>query len=129
MLKVLFGLFIMLHGLVYLWYVVLSYGLVEFQPDMGWTGESRLLSGVLGESKTRSLAGILYIVATVAFVVSGIGIFAGAEWRHSLLLGSAILSSVIILLYWDGKMEMFIQKGLGGLLINAGIIVASTLLT
>jgi hypothetical protein len=40
MLRILFGIFVVLHGLVHLWYVVLSQRLVEFQADMGWTGES-----------------------------------------------------------------------------------------
>ncbi len=31
----LIGIFIILHGLVYAWYVVLSFNLVQFQPDMG----------------------------------------------------------------------------------------------
>lgn len=127
MLKLLSGIFIVLHGLVHLWYVVLSYGLVEFQPDMGWTGESWLLSGLLGESLTRSLAGVLYIAASLAFVASGVGIFADAEWRRPLLLGSAILSSVLVLLYWDGGTEMIVQKGLAGLLINVGIITLTLL--
>ena len=123
MLKLLSGIFIVLHGLVHLWYVVLSYGLVEFQPDMGWTGESWLLSGLLGESLARSLAGVLYIAATLAFVAGGVGIFADAEWWRPLVLGTAILSSVLVLLYWDGGPEMIVQKGLVGLLINVGIIV------
>jgi hypothetical protein len=52
MLRFLIGIFIVLHGLVHLWYVVLSQGLVEFEPEMGWTGESWLLSRLLGESAT-----------------------------------------------------------------------------
>ena len=49
------GLFIVLHGLVHLWYVVLSQKLVAFQPEMGWVGRSWLLTNVLGDSPTRSL--------------------------------------------------------------------------
>ncbi len=123
MLKVLSGIFVVLHGLVHLWYVVLSFGLVEFQPDMGWTGESWLLTGPLGEPAARSLAGILYAVASVVFVAGGVGIFAGADWWRSLLMGSAIFSSVLVLLYWDGGMDMIVQKGLVGLLINIAVIV------
>ena len=124
--NVLFGIFIVLHGLVHLWYAVLSLGLVEFQPEMGWTGESWLLTGLLGESAARSLAGVLYALATILFVAGGVGIFAGAEWWRLLLMAAAIFSSVLILLYWDGGMERIVEKGLLGLLINVGIIVVLT---
>jgi len=30
--------FLILHGLVHLWYLVLAFRLVEYKPDMGWTG-------------------------------------------------------------------------------------------
>jgi hypothetical protein len=123
MLRVLSGIFITLHGLVHLWYVVLSQEWIEFEPDMGWTSQSWLLSGLLEETVTRSLAGVIFMLATVAFVVSGIGIFAQADWWRTALLSSAIFSSASVLLYWDGSLEMIVEKGLIALLINVGIII------
>ena len=35
MLRFLIGVFIVLHGLVHLWYVTLSQRLIEFQAEMG----------------------------------------------------------------------------------------------
>jgi hypothetical protein len=107
-----------------MWYVALSQGWVEFEPEMGWTGESWLLSRFLGESATRSLASIVFIVATLAFVVSGVGTLFNAGWWRSALLASAIFSTAMVVLYWDGSFEMIVQKGLIALLINAGILVA-----
>jgi hypothetical protein len=123
MTRFLAGLFIILHGLVHLWYFTLSRGLVEFKPDMGWSGESWLLRGVLGDSTTRTLAAALYLVATIALVVSGLAIFLRAEWWQPLLLGSAVISVVTILLFWDGEMQYIVQKGLLGLLIGVAILV------
>ena len=40
MLRLVIGLFIVLHGLVHLWYFTLSQRLVEFKPQMGWSGRS-----------------------------------------------------------------------------------------
>lgn len=123
MTRFLAGLFIILHGLVHLWYFTLSRGLVEFKPDMGWFGESWLLRGVLGDSTTRTLAAALYLVATIALVVSGLAIFLRAEWWQPLLLGSAVISVATILLFWDGEMQYIVQKGLLGLLIGVAILV------
>ncbi len=128
MLRVLIGIFIVLHGLVHLWYFTLSQRLVEFKPDMGWSGRSWIFTDLLGDSMTRTLAGVLYVVAIIAFVVSGIGIFVRAEWWRPVLVGSAVFSTVIILLLWDGSMQLIVQKGLIGLLIDLGILVALILL-
>jgi hypothetical protein len=122
------GLFIVLHGLVHLWYVVLSQKLVAFQPEMGWTGRSWLLTNVLGDSPTRLLAGLLYVLATIGMVVSGIGVMARGEWWRPVLIGSTVLSSVTLLLFWDGSTDLIVQKGLLGLVINGAILIALAVL-
>lgn len=123
MLNILAGIFLTLHGLVHLWYVALSQRWVEFDPEMGWTAESWLLSNLLGAAATRSLAGVLLTLATVAFVISGVAVLARAAWWRPILLGSAIFSTASVLLYWDGRPEMIVEKGLIALLINAGVLV------
>lgn len=121
--NILIGIFLLLHGLVHLWYFTLSQRLVKFQPEMGWTGESWLLSNILSDSTIRSLASVLFTLAAAAFLVSGIGVFFRTEWVRSVLVGSAVFSSAILILYWDGGMQMLVQKGLIGLLINIAILL------
>lgn len=121
--NILTGIFLLLHGLVHLWYFTLSQRLVKFQPEMGWTGESWLLSNILSDSTIRSLASVLFTLAAAAFLVSGIGVFFRTEWVRSVLVGSAVFSSAILILYWDGGMQMLVQKGLIGLLINIAILL------
>jgi hypothetical protein len=122
--RFLFGIFIVLHGLVHLWYVTLSQRLVEFQPEMGWSGESWLFLPWLGDAATRSLATVLYGLATLGFVIGGIGIFALQGWWRPLVIGSAAFSAAIILLFWDGGLHMLVEKGLIGFLINVALPVA-----
>lgn len=127
MLKYLIGLLLILHGVVHLWYVVLSRGLVEFQPEMGWTGRSWLLSHVLSEGTTSLLASGLYVLATVGFVLGGVGYLAQLGWWPSVVMGSAIVSTIVIALFWDGSWDMVVQKGLIGVAINVAILLALTL--
>lgn len=122
--NILYGVFIVLHGLVHFWYVTLSQGWVEFQADMGWTGKSWLLSGVVAKNTLGWLATALYSVAAVALIVSGGALLTGADWARTALLRSAAISSLVIVLFWDGSAELIVQKGLLGLLINLGIIGA-----
>ncbi len=104
--------------------MVLSQGLVPFEPEMGWTGESWLLSRFLDASKSTVLASVLYTLATLAFVVGGITLMLNGTWWRSLTLGSAGFSSLVLLLFWDGKTEFLVQKGLLGILINVALIIA-----
>jgi len=128
MLRFVISLFIVLHGLVHLWYFTLSQRLVEFKPEMGWSGRSWIFTNFLGDSTTRSLASVLYVLATIAFVVSGIGFLVRAEWWRPVLVGSAVFSAVIILLLWDGGLQLLVNKGLVGFTISVMILVALLLL-
>lgn len=122
MLQILTGIFIILHGLVHLWYVVLSLNWVEFQPDMGWTGRSWLLSGVLQDPAMRTTSAVLFIASAIAFVISGVGILINVDWLDTVIMISAILSTMVLVVFWDGSLDMIVQKGLIGVLINLTII-------
>jgi len=104
----LFGIFIILHGLVHAWYVVLGFDWVKFQPDMGWTGHSWLLSSSFETSITKPIAGILFMITTLLFIISGIGIIANADWASAALLISAFVSSIVLIVFWDGHLDLIV---------------------
>lgn len=54
-----FAIFMILHWLVHLWYVTLSLRSIPYQPEMGWSGESWLLTNMLGDGGARTIASIL----------------------------------------------------------------------
>jgi len=47
----------------------------------------------------------------------------GTTITRQLLMGSAIFSSLTLILFWDGQFGMIVQKGLIGLLINIVTII------
>lgn len=122
MFSTLIGIFVVLHGLVHLWYVTLSLQLVEFQPAMGWTGSSWLLPATLQTAAGRPLASLLFAAATITFAASGVGILTGSDWWRPVLIGSAVLSSTALLVFWDGSTSLLVEKGVLGLAINAVIL-------
>jgi hypothetical protein len=124
MLRTLFGIFVILHGLVHLWFVVLSQELIEVTPEMGWTPHSWLFTGLMGDAATRWLVTIVSVLLAVTFTVSGIGLFTRGSWWRPWLIGSAAVSAALILLYWDGGTRLLVEKGLIGFLISAGILVS-----
>lgn len=122
--NILIGIFVLLHGLVHMWYVTLTQGWVEFQANMGWTGKSWLLSNFLGDNIIRIVGTIFYGLSTIFFLVAGIGLLAKQDWPRSWMIAASVISSITIVVFWDGNSGMPVEKGLLGLLINLGILLA-----
>lgn len=116
------ALFLALHGLVHIWYVVLSNGWVEVEDQMGWNGHSWLLSSTLGSETILSLASVAYAVVTLGFLAGAVGLFLEEEWATPVLAGAAILSTLVLVVMWDGGTDLLVEKGIVGVLINAAIV-------
>jgi hypothetical protein len=123
-----FAILSILHGLVHLWFVTMSLHLVEVTEEMGWTGKSWLLSNHVGEGVTRALAVFLYALAALGFVVGGAGLILDQSWFRPLLVAGSAISIVAVLLYWDGVTSKLVEKGLIGLLLSVGFLIAMGLL-
>ncbi|WP_254764361.1 hypothetical protein [Natrinema marinum] len=118
------GLFLVLHGLVHGWYVVLSLGWVEVEDQMGWSGHSWLLSSLLPEGVILTVASVLYVAVTVGFVLGGIGYAFEWGWWKPAVVGAAVLSTVVLVVMWNGRFDLLIEQGAAGVLINIGLLVA-----
>lgn len=116
------GVVLALHGLVHLWYVVLSRGWVEDEEAMGWNGESWLLTGILPEAYVLDVASLLYVVVAAGFIGGGIGVALFRGWATPVLVGSAVLSTAVIVVLWDGRFEQLTEKGGVGVLVNVVVI-------
>lgn len=123
MLNTLSSIILMLHGLVHLWYIVLIQRWVEFQSEMGWTGFSWLFSSWMGERAVSWLATISYALSAAGFVIGGAGTLADQEWSRPWIIGSALLSTLTLIAFWDGRFGMLVEKGLLGLAINLAVLV------
>ena len=124
MLDIIVGVFLILHGLVHLLYSGQSARLFELQSGMVWPDGSWVFSRRFGDEATRVLASILLILATISFVVGGIGIFVAQDWWRPAVVSAAVFSVIIFILFWDGQLKALANKGLIGILINLAILVA-----
>ena len=124
MINILFGIFIVLHGLVHMLYFGQSSRFFELQPGMVWPDGSWAFSRWLGDAGIRNLAGILLVLATLGFVASGVGIFARQGWWRPVIVFTSVFSSVLYLLFWDGGFQHLDNKGGVGILINLALMVA-----
>jgi hypothetical protein len=119
------GVFLVLHGFVHAWYVVLAQELVPYEPAMGWTGRSWALTSWLGEPTAHMVATVWYGLAGIAFVVGGIAVLAQAAWWRPALAVASIISALAITVFWDGNGEMLMQKGVIGLVISLVTLVVA----
>jgi hypothetical protein len=128
MLRIIIGVFMVLHGLVHLLYFGQSQRLFELQPGMVWPDGSWAFSKLLGDEATRLLASIACILAAIGFMAGGIGILASQRWWRPLVVGSAAFFAVMLILLWNGQMQKLDDQGAVGVLINVAILVAVLIL-
>ena len=118
-----FGVFMVLHGLVHLLYFGHSARRFELKPGMVWPDGSWVFSSLLGDEAARNLTSISLILAAIGFVAGGVGIFAAQAWWRPVVVGAAAFSSVVYTLFWNGRMQNLDGQGGVGLLINIAILV------
>jgi uncharacterized membrane protein YphA (DoxX/SURF4 family) len=128
MLRIILGIFMVLHGLVHLLYYGQSQGLFELQRGMVWPEGAWAFSKLLGDRTTRRMASIACIVVAVGFVAGGIGILMGQAWWRPAIAGAAAFSTAIFVLFWDGSLHKLDNQGAIAILINLAILMAVLIL-
>jgi len=122
--RFIFGIFIVLHGLVHLLYFGQSTRYFELKPGMLWPDGSWVFSRLLGNEAARNLASISLILAAMGFIVGGIGILASQAWWRPVVVSAATFSSIVYVVFWNGKMKNLDAQGVVGILIDVAILLA-----
>jgi hypothetical protein len=126
--RFIFGAFIVLHGLVHLLYFGHSARYFELKPGMVWPDGSWVFSKLLGDGVARNLASILLILAAIGLLVGGIGIFVSQAWWRPVIVYVALFSSVVFIIFWNGRLHDLDGQGGVGLLIDVAILIAVLIL-
>lgn len=100
MLHTLFGILLIIHGLIFIMFLVYVKLPEEEEGYFGWSRKSWLLDRFLGEKIVKIVGIVLWVTIIVGFVVSGIVILAKHEsWRIIDLIASFI-SLFAFILFW-----------------------------
>jgi p-aminobenzoyl-glutamate transporter AbgT len=94
-----------------------------------WHGRSWLLTNLLGESVSRTLGLIIYLVSTVGFIAAGLGVMGWLvpnDWWRTLALVSAVISLVGLIFYWHSLVALF--NKIGALGVNLAVLIGILLL-
>ncbi len=123
MFRLVFGIFLILHGLVHLFYLGQSRRLFELQVGMGWPDNSWIVAKLFSQNATRWLAAAACGAATLSFAAGGIGTLANGAWWREVVVGAAVVSSTLYVLFWDGTRQKLDDQGGIGILINVAVAV------
>ena len=124
MLQIVFGIMLILHGLVHLLYFGQSARFFKLKPNLEWPDGSWAFAKLLGDRGTRILASVLCILVAVGFVIGGLGVILGQPWWRWMAGSCAVLSAGLYFLFWNGRLEHLDNQGGIGLLIDGAILVA-----
>ena len=122
--RFIFGMFIVLHGLVHLLYSGQSMRYFQLQPGMLWPDGSWIFSRLLDNGAARNLASISLILVAFGLIVGGIGIIASQAWWRPVVVGAAAFSSIVYIFFWNGRIENLDAQGAVGILIDMAILLA-----
>lgn len=119
--KPLNGIFILLHGLVHLFYFAHRKKIFELHPGFEWPDNSWALLKLPGTKTIRTIASLMCILVAATFVISGIAYLAKSVRANNLTIISAIFSSAIFILLWDGRLKKLDNQGAIAIIINISI--------
>jgi hypothetical protein len=94
-------------------------------PKLGQSTRSWLLTNLIGDGGTRAVGSLLWLIATVAFIAVGIGLYRQAEWWRTLSVITAILSVVGLVLFWGSPVT---GPAMSALIFNIVVLAALLLL-
>jgi hypothetical protein len=63
-------------------------------------------------------------LAALGFGVGGAGILLWRSWWRPAMIGSAALSAMLVIIFWNGRLEKLADQGLIALLIDAAVLIA-----
>ena len=121
--RIIFGSFVILHGLVHLLYFGQSARYFKLKPGMVWPDGSWAFSKLIGNATSRNLANILLILTAVGLIVGGVGMLVNQAWWQTVVVGVVAFSSFVYILFWNGRMQNLDGQGLVGILINIAILL------
>ena len=90
----------------------------ELQPGLIWPTGSWVFSNLLSDEKIRLLASASLVLVAIALILAGAGLFFNQTWWRTMFVIAIVISSLVYILLWNGKMKQLPDQGFVGILIN-----------
>jgi hypothetical protein len=121
-LRALVAVVLFIHGIAHVMGLFPAFGLATVE---GWNSRSWLLTPILGETISRILSIILFLLALIGFIASSLALLGWLvphDWWRTLVIVSAVISIVTIILYWNAFVAFFPNK-VGALGVDIAVLV------
>lgn len=128
MIKTLFSIFLILHGMVHLLYLGQSRRFFELQPGLAWPDGSWAFVRWVGNDALRWLASLALALAAFGFVAGGLGLLLTQPWWQPVVIGAVVLPTLLYVLFWDGTGQRLPDQGAIGILLNLALAVVILIL-
>jgi hypothetical protein len=100
-LRIIIGLALLMHGIGHILFLIPALNLAVLKtPSWGQSTRSWLLSNLLGDGFTRTIAVILWLLVIGAYLAGTFGFFTNAPWWPAAVIAASIASAVGLLLFW-----------------------------
>lgn len=96
--KIVIGGVVGAHGIGHVLGWMPAWGIAKFE---GMSSHSWLLTGLVGDGTARLIGGGLWFVPMLGFLAATGGFFLGQEWWRPLAIGSAAISLLALVLFFD----------------------------
>ena len=96
--RIVLALVILAHGIGHVLFLAPCLGFAQW----GQSAQSWLLTGLLGDTVTRWIGGLLWLVVIAGFLAAGVGLLAGYTWWRTLAIASAGVSLLALVLFARG---------------------------
>jgi hypothetical protein len=108
------------HGIGHVLFLVNCLGLANW----GQSTRSWLLTNLLGDTVTRGIGSLLWLVALAGFIAVAVGIMGQSVWWRALAMGSSVVSLAALALFWDkNPTQPAISAGLFDAVVLVGLLV------
>ena len=118
---------IIFHGIGHIMGILTALKIINTET---WHSRSWLLTNALGDTPTRIIALILWVICVVGFIAAGAGAFGwqvtAANWRMIVVVVS-IVSLVTLAVFWNAFAVFFPNK-LGCIVFNVAALVSILML-
>lgn len=102
MIHYLLATFFIIHGLIHLMFEFYFLADPSTGEYFGWSGNSWLLTSILGDEVVQVVGQLLWVVIMIAFAFAGVAVLIKKEYWRKLVIVASTISLLTFILFWDG---------------------------
>jgi hypothetical protein len=126
--KFIIGIFFIFHGIVHVFYGLHSLRVIELTPGLQWPANSWVFLKLTSKKTIQWVSACFCFLAAPVFIFTGIYHLVTATMLNTIVWIGCAISTLVYLLFWDGRVKKLNSQGFYGIVINVAIFFMSYLM-